>query len=57
MPVILSKDTYHLWLDPGFKNVKELEHLMVPFDSVQMRCFPVSTLGRSDESPQLNEAP
>jgi len=30
MPVILSKDTYDLWLDPGFKKVKELEHLLVP---------------------------
>ena len=43
MPVILSKNTYDLWLDPGFKNVKELEYLLVPFDSALMRCFPVST--------------
>jgi len=43
MPVILSKDTYDLWLDPGFKNGKELEHLLVSFDPAQMRCFPVST--------------
>ena len=43
MPVILPKDKYDLWLDPGLKNIKELRHLLVPFDAAQMRCFPVST--------------
>jgi len=43
MPVILSRETYDLCLDLGFKNLEELEHLLVPFDSAQMKCFPVST--------------
>ena len=43
MPVILPREKYDLWLDPGFRNVKELARLLVPFDAAQMRCFPVST--------------
>jgi putative SOS response-associated peptidase YedK len=43
MPVILPKEKYDLWLDPEFKDVKELARLLVPFDGASMRCFPVST--------------
>jgi len=43
MPVILCQENYDLWLDPGFKDVKALAEVLVPFDAAQMRCFPVST--------------
>ena len=43
MPVMLPRNKYNLWLDPGFKNVAELANLLVPFDATQMRCFRVST--------------
>ena len=43
MPVILRQESYDLWLDPGFKEVKALAEVLVPFDAAQMRCFPVST--------------
>lgn len=42
MPVILTADTYDLWLDPGMKNVLEVSELLKPFDAAQMRCYPVS---------------
>ena len=43
MPVILRQENYDLWLDPGFKDVKALAEVLVPFDAAQMRRFPVST--------------
>jgi len=43
MPVILRQENYDLWLDPGFRDVKALAEVLVPFDAAQMRCFPVST--------------
>ena len=43
MPVILRKESYDLWLDAGFKDVKALAGVLVPFDAAQMRSFPVST--------------
>jgi putative SOS response-associated peptidase YedK len=43
MPVILRGENYDLWLDAGFKDVKALAGVLVPFDAAQMRSFPVST--------------
>jgi putative SOS response-associated peptidase YedK len=43
MPVILRRDNYNLWLDPGFKDVKSLAEFLAPFDASLMRSFPVST--------------
>jgi putative SOS response-associated peptidase YedK len=43
MPAILSPDAYDLWLDPGFRNVPELRDLLSPYDSAQMKKYPVST--------------
>jgi putative SOS response-associated peptidase YedK len=43
MPVILRRENYDLWLDPGFKDVKALAGVLSPFDATQMRSFPVST--------------
>jgi putative SOS response-associated peptidase YedK len=42
MPVVLRQENYDLWLDPGFKDVKVLAEVLVPFDAARMRCFPVS---------------
>jgi putative SOS response-associated peptidase YedK len=43
MPVILRQETYDLWLDPGFKDVKALAEVLAPFDAAKMRSFPVSS--------------
>jgi len=43
MPVILRREDYDLWLDPGFSDVKALAEILVPFDAAQMRRYPVST--------------
>ena len=43
MPVILRQKNYDQWLDPGFRNVKALAEVLMPFDAAQMRSFPVST--------------
>jgi len=40
MPVILDRDSYDLWLDPGFKDVADF---LQPYDARLMRCYPVST--------------
>src|SRR6185437_7196284 len=32
MPVILSPDDYHLWLDPGMQNVEAISELLKPYD-------------------------
>jgi putative SOS response-associated peptidase YedK len=42
MPVILTRDAYELWLDPGFTKVSELRPLLKPYDSAQMRRYRVS---------------
>lgn len=42
MPVILSPDAYDIWLDPGFRNVEELQPLLKPFPSGAMRRYRVS---------------
>jgi putative SOS response-associated peptidase YedK len=43
MPVILDRDAYDLWLDPGMQNVAAVSELLKPFDARMMRCYPVST--------------
>jgi putative SOS response-associated peptidase YedK len=43
MPVILDRDSYDLWLDPGMQNVAAISELLKPYDAMLMRCFPVST--------------
>jgi putative SOS response-associated peptidase YedK len=43
MRVILPQDSYDLWLDPGFKDVKALAEILAPFDASQMKKSPVST--------------
>ena len=43
MPVILSREVYDLWLDPGMTNVDALSDLLKPFDARLMRSFAVSS--------------
>jgi putative SOS response-associated peptidase YedK len=44
MPVIVDRDCYDLWLDPGIHDVQVVSKLMRPFEARLMRCYPVSTL-------------
>jgi putative SOS response-associated peptidase YedK len=43
MPVILERDSYELWLDPGFKKVEDLRDLLKPFPAGAMRHYRVTT--------------
>jgi putative SOS response-associated peptidase YedK len=43
MPVILHKDDYDAWLDPGMTDVKIVLELLKPYDARLMQCYPVST--------------
>ena len=43
MPVILDRDAYDLWLDPGMQNVAALSDLLRPCDAISMRSYPVGT--------------
>lgn len=51
--MILRKEDYDVWLDPGIKNVAAISELLKPFDARLMRCYPVSTrinhVGNDDE--------
>jgi putative SOS response-associated peptidase YedK len=41
MPVILDRDDYDLWLDPGMTNVEAIADLLKPYAGA-MQCYPVS---------------
>lgn len=43
MPVILQKEDYDLWLDPGMSNVEAIADLLKPYDARSMRSYAVST--------------
>ena len=43
MPVILRKDDYDVWLDPGMTNAQVVTELLKPYDARLMRCYPVSS--------------
>lgn len=53
MPVILDRESYDLWLDPGMSNVQVVSELLKPYDGNAMRGYPVSTrinhVGNDDE--------
>jgi len=57
MPVILSKEDYQLWLDPGEKSKEDLGHLLKPYPSEEMIQFPVSRIVNSPayDSPECIE--
>lgn len=42
MPVILPRETYDLWLDPGFTRREGILELLRPLPAVAMRKYPVS---------------
>src|SRR5438552_9336425 len=42
MPVILDRDQYDLWLDPGMQNFAAISELLKPYDAKLMRSYPVS---------------
>ncbi len=42
MPVILKRDDYDVWLDPGMNDIRVVSDLLRPFDHQLMRCYPVS---------------
>jgi putative SOS response-associated peptidase YedK len=42
MPVILGKDDYDVWLDPGMTDVQIVSELLKPCDARTMRCYPIS---------------
>jgi putative SOS response-associated peptidase YedK len=43
MPVILDRESYDLWLDPGMQNVAAISELLKPYDARLTHCYPVST--------------
>jgi putative SOS response-associated peptidase YedK len=43
MPVILDKNSYDLWLDPGMRSVAVVSELLKPLDARLMRCYPIKT--------------
>lgn len=43
MPVILAKEDFDLWLDPGAQHPGEVQPLLRPFTSDKMTFYPVST--------------
>ena len=53
MPVILDRDSYDLWLDPGMQNVAVISELLKPYDARLMRAYRVSmrlnNVGNDDE--------
>jgi putative SOS response-associated peptidase YedK len=42
MPVILDRNDYDLWLDPGIKDAMAVSELLKPYDARRMYCFPIS---------------
>ena len=42
MPVILPREAYGMWLNPGFTNVAELQRLLTPYPAEDMRRYRVS---------------
>jgi putative SOS response-associated peptidase YedK len=43
MPVIMMRENYGLWLDPGFTKVDDLHDLLKPFPTNAMHHYRVST--------------
>jgi putative SOS response-associated peptidase YedK len=43
MPVILDRETYDLWLDPGMNEVQVVSEMLKPYDARLMRSYPIST--------------
>lgn len=54
MPVILPRDAYPIWLDPGEQKLNQLSSLLRPYPADEMQAYPVSRLvnSPSNDSPQ-----
>jgi putative SOS response-associated peptidase YedK len=50
MPVILPKEAYSTWLEPGEKKPESLADLLVPYPAEKMIAYPVSTLVNSPQN-------
>lgn len=55
LPVILPKDTWGAWLDPD-SDPTALKSLLVPYDSDEMQCWPVSKIV-NDARDTRNDTP
>jgi len=42
MPVILDRESYDLWLDPGITKAQVVSELLKPYDARLMRWYPIS---------------
>jgi len=42
MPVILDRESYDLWLDPGMTNVQVVSEVLKPYGARIMRSYPIS---------------
>lgn len=58
MPVILPREAYDLWLDPGVSDADRLLPLLAPYDPEAMEAYPVSRYVNSpaNDSPRCIEA-
>ncbi len=58
MPVILTEDSWDLWLDPAFQDRERLESLLHPCPDDLIRAYPVSrAVGNTrNEGPELLRA-
>ena len=60
MPVILSREDYASWLDPGVQRAEELQSLLKPCASEKMIAYEVSTLvnrATNDEAACIERMP
>jgi putative SOS response-associated peptidase YedK len=52
MPVIVDRESFDLWLDPGIEDAARLQPLLVPHAAEGFEAFPVS---RAVNSPAHDE--
>jgi putative SOS response-associated peptidase YedK len=43
MPVILDREGYDLWLDPGMTDVQVVSELLKPYNAAAVSSYPIST--------------
>ena|SRR5437899_3843684 len=53
MPVIVRREDYDLWLDPGVVDSNRVGDRLLAFDAKLMRKYPVSTRVNSTENDDL----
>jgi putative SOS response-associated peptidase YedK len=55
MPVILNRDAYNFWLDPGTHEAEEFKDILVPYPASEMEAYQVSTRVNKPgyDSPEL----